>query len=286
MKLPKELYLKKIFFLSLVSILLCSCEERQSEIIFNSSFPKKNNDLSELWGDKFTLISKGDTFAVSISYSANGNNLVKNEKKGDTIFFGTVSKYRGTLYFSEKISGEFYNIFVAKKRGNLIYGLNMREYQKDFVCGKIWSGDFENMVVSRNTDTTVICLRPEKKLMKELFNGLLNPTFSPDSILAGGERKPLEIIDLTSEQENKTEESAVFSKIYPNPFNDFLKVELIEGADCHYSLSDMSGKKLMSGTFSSSENIVTKQLPPGFYLLSIIVPEKQSTEFFKLMKSE
>jgi hypothetical protein len=68
--------------------------------------------------------------------------------------------------------------------------------------------------------------------------------------------------------------------IYPNPFNDQLVID-ISGGNAGYSLSDASGRLVMSGTVSSGESVNVSSLPKGLYILKV---QEQSQHAFKTLK--
>ncbi|MBD80156.1 MAG: hypothetical protein CL840_14680 [Crocinitomicaceae bacterium] len=75
------------------------------------------------------------------------------------------------------------------------------------------------------------------------------------------------ILDLTFSvaQEN----SAISFSVYPNPANDFIHIDLEQGAKVNYSLTDLSGRTTKFGIISDSEVLLVSDLPKGVYILRL-----------------
>lgn len=59
-------------------------------------------------------------------------------------------------------------------------------------------------------------------------------------------------------------------KVYPNPSTNYLNVNLPEDSGLEeYSITDLTGKALLNGTLSQTNNISTTELTPGTYIIKI-----------------
>ena len=66
----------------------------------------------------------------------------------------------------------------------------------------------------------------------------------------------------------QTLEQTSFS-LHPNPATETLTVQTAATGIQHYTLTDVSGKQLLNGTFSNTRTLDLRILPKGIYLLSI-----------------
>ena len=73
-------------------------------------------------------------------------------------------------------------------------------------------------------------------------------------------------------------------KIFPNPSHNFLTIQSdINLSDLSFSISDITGKKVMSGLFNAGENNINiNNLKPGAYFLMIGLSNEKTLTFFKL----
>ncbi len=74
------------------------------------------------------------------------------------------------------------------------------------------------------------------------------------------------------------------AKIYPNPTNDFVKIELPEYcSNCHLDLLSCSGKNIMSFDFAGAEFLLSiNAFPQGIYILRLVYND--SIETTKILK--
>ncbi|RAJ13469.1 T9SS type A sorting domain-containing protein [Olleya aquimaris] len=80
--------------------------------------------------------------------------------------------------------------------------------------------------------------------------------------------------DMEEPTEFKSEETSLVSdlKLYPNPVINELNVNitLLEGEVFNYSMIDLNGKQVLSGTLSNNSNVIrTKALAAGLYILKL-----------------
>ena len=71
--------------------------------------------------------------------------------------------------------------------------------------------------------------------------------------------------------------------IYPNPFNEQIVMD-INGGNAVYSLSDASGRLVMSGTVNSGESVNVSSLPKGLYILKVLEESQHAVKTLKLVK--
>ena len=254
-------------------------------ITFDSQFPKRNKSLANILGDKLTIKSGEDTLIYKITSSKN-NNLIINSKTRDTVFFGTVSKFRGLYYFNEQLNDSSYWIYAVKISDNLIYGLNTAGTQREYVYQAIKNGKNRKLIKYINSDTSVIRLHPEKRELKKLFSSIIS-NFLPDTILNYQETYP-KIQDATSTLTViDPEDFNYISKAYPNPTKDILNLELQQKSKSTFQLTDLSGKIVLQGQLNELINkIDISKQPAGVYALTIVNTAEDQKETIKIIKTE
>jgi hypothetical protein len=203
------------------------CRQEQLEIesairqnlknTFNAPFPKRNRNLTRILGD--TLRIEGKCFPLSYQIiSTRKYNLIIDMETGDTLFKGTVCKYRDLYYFNEKLNDTSYRIFALKITDSLIYGLQ-NYFQYHQIDSIIEKGTYPNLVKFMDKSKKAIRLQPQKKELRKLYSSILEKT------------KPFEIIrtkifpsnDLEEiDNEIEKDDYEYISKVYPNPARDYV----------------------------------------------------------------
>ncbi len=277
----------KIFFsikFLTIAFLLASCgdiEKYFPKTTFDSPFPKNNRDLTKILGDKLTIKSGDDTLSLTITAYKNYN-LITDDKTGDTLFKGTVCKFRGLYYFSQQLNDTSYWIYAVKLSDNLVYGLNSA-FAQTLLIDKAIYADHQNKMVKFFSEDK-IRLHPDKRILKNLFSAIID-SISPDTILNFQEVAPT-LSDTTKfVVQFDTEEFNFLSKVYPNPTTDFLNIELQQKNKINYYLTDLSGKTVLQGQFMENKNkIDLSKQKPGIFYLTIISPTENLKETTKLVK--
>lgn len=250
---------------------------------FDAPFPKRNRKLTHILGDTLHVYWKcGQTTYKVIS--TRKYNLIIDTEFGDTIFKGTVCKYRDLFYFSEKIDDTSYRIFALNITDSLIYGLQ-HYYQYAQIDSLIDRGKYPKLVKFINQDKTTIRLQPDKKELRKLYSSILSKT------------TPFEIIKTTTDDEASTQQDDIvapiepddfdmIANVYPNPVVDMLTVELQQQVSATYHLSDLNGKILLKGQLNTIKNKIDMgDLAGSIYLLTIIGSDQQ-IETVKIIKSK
>ena len=290
-------YMKTIITALLLSILICvsSCKQRDADAeattdpppvsTFDSPFPKNNKRLSNILGDSLMLKSFGDTLMLKITSTKN-DNLIINSKTGDTLFFGSVCKYRDLYYFNEKLNDSSYYISAVKIKGDLIYGLNNSWLQFLEVDDEIIKGNNKKLIKYINHDTTVIRLHPDKKELRNLFTSIMNDV-EPDTILsyAKTDFNAFEKTESVTELEQDTNGNVL--KVYPNPATDFITIELKQKNKSSFQLTDGNGRTVLQGQLNEMVNkIDIGNQPSGIYFLTVNTEnnlEKNKSETIKIV---
>lgn len=248
---------------------------------FDAPFPKQNRNLVGILGDTIQITGRCSPLTFRI-LSTRKSNLIIDVNTGDTLFKGTVCKYRDLYYFSEQVNDTSFRIFALNITDSLIYGLQ-HYFQYARVDSAITNGKHPKLVKFISNNQNTIRLHPDKKELRKLFT----------SILAGTE--PFEIIKASSSSVvNHSEQIPAFiepddlellSKVYPNPAADILNVELYQKNAVSYTLSDLNGKAALRGKLHEMSNKVDiSNLPNGIYILAVVSSEGQ-TETVKIIKN-
>ena len=263
----------------------CGGNLNEPNITFDSQFPKRNKNLANILGDKLTIKRGEDTLIYKITSSKN-NNLIINSKTRDTVFFGTVSKFRGLYYFNEQLNDSSYWIYAVKISDNLIYGLNTARAQLEYVDQEIKNGNNRKLIKYINSDTSFIRLHPDKREMKKLFSSIIS-NFLPDTILNYQETYS-KIQDATSTLTViDPEDFNYISKAYPNPTKDILNIELQQKSKSTFQLTDLSGKIVLQGQLNEIINkIDISKQQIGVYALTIVNISEEQKETIKIIKTE
>jgi len=170
-----------------IPLLLVSCKNVDWKKIFprntfDSQFPKNNKDLSSILGSRITLKIDNDTIKLKIGLKGD-RNLITMERGGDTVFCGTVCKFKGLYYLSQKINDTSYWIFALKKSGDKLYGINGMLKEELKIDKEVLSGKYPTLLKSMNKDTSVIRLHTDKKLIREILDPYMD-SLKPFTILS------------------------------------------------------------------------------------------------------
>jgi hypothetical protein len=272
----------------LATLLFSSCTNNWSNVIpkssFVASFPKANKDLTDILGNKLYIKRGKDTTRFDIS--DNGKQNLITDKNGDTIFCGTVSKFRGLYYVSQQLNDSSYLIYAVKVKGNYLYGLNAPWYEGILIDHSIERGEFKDIVKSISADKKIIRLHPDKKEMKKLYTMIMD-SLPPDTILTVPEKiaKSAKIDTSAITQQIDPDDFEMFSKVYPNPATDELNIELQCKGGVKYMLSDITGKAISNGELNDAANKVNvSSLQNGIYILTLAKADGKGEESVKIIK--
>ena len=279
-----------IFALTILSIIF-SCKEIKTEetvvapiSTFELPFPKSNKQLSQILGEKLTIRTGSDTLDLKI-VSNKAENFIINIKSGDTLFFGSVCKYRNLYYLSEKLNDTSYYISAFKIDGKLIFGLTDRLSQFYRVDEIIQKGYNKKLLKYINSDTSSIRLRPDKRELKNLFTAITN-NIVPDTILKYDEnRSGFKNVDREEKSINVQETRKDYAlKAYPNPATEFINIEFEYKENSSFQLVDFNGKIVLNGTLNNLINrIDVSNQKSGIYILTVTKIEKNERKTVKII---
>lgn len=251
---------------------------------FESPFPKRNRNLSKILGD--TLYIQGNCGPIGYKIvSKRKHNLIINIETGDTIFKGTVCKYRDLYYLNEQLNDTSFRISALKITDSLLYGLQSY-FQYSQIDSAIENGYYLKLLKYKDDNKKLIRLHPDKKELRKLFTTILFHT------------KPFEIMNkkVGSVSSNDTEDITdpiepgdyeLFSKVYPNPATDIINIVFEHKIKSTFQVTDMSGKMVLQGQLDEFENkIDISKQATGIYALTIINTANKKTETVKIVKTK
>lgn len=112
----------------------------------------------------------------------------------------------------------------------------------------------------------------------------LNNYLGPDPIMirfeytsGGGNNLYLDEIT-TSVSIGLDEESALNLSVYPNPADEYINVVFNQNTSAVWTLSNLNGQSMKSGSFSGESRIYVNDLPKGMYLLKVTSDGTTHTE--------
>ena len=263
----------------------CGNNKIKPKSFYDSPFPKANKNLTNIIGDHLTVKRNGDTIQLKI-YSDENNNTILNEKSGDTLFNGTVCKFRGLYYFSQKFNDTTYWINAVKIKDNLIFGLGSGLWQMLQLDDEIKNGKSEKLVSYINSDKSVIRLHPDKREMKYFYNAIILNEI-PDTIITFDNHFASTIDTSNIATKVDPEENVILSRVYPNPTTDIINIELQQKRNVSFLLTDINGKTIQQGQFSKTSNqLDIKNQATGIYILTLLNSTDNQKENIKIIKTE
>ncbi len=173
-----------LMMFSIFMLIFSGCKEAREdeykrEISFNTPFPKRDKNLHWKLGDRFTLVANEDTLTCEVSFNpGNRYNYIIDYSSGDTLFAGTVSKYKDLYFFDHRINDSSFwisavDIDKSIFRGlNTIAGFGTVHLQMQMLYDSIKKGKYQEMIVYFDTIQKTIKLRPEKDILYSFYSSI------------------------------------------------------------------------------------------------------------------
>jgi hypothetical protein len=174
--IPKLVYnmdILKVVFISVIMLLVISCNtKKKPSIYFSSKFPDHNRNLTHALPDTFKVrYNTSDTSQFTVCYNdLSGLNYIIDVNKKDTLFSGYVGKYKGLYFLSRIVSDNHYLIHALHTDGYTIKGLHTEPLQIKLVESEL-KNTFKELIQSESD--SVIMLTPIKKVLFPYFKHLL-----------------------------------------------------------------------------------------------------------------
>lgn len=297
--------MKHVYSIILIGFLFTSCiEEGKGEVIgikstFDSPFPKRFKNLTWKFGDEFSVKNENDTLVFKVLFDRdNSYNYIIQKQKNDTVFAGTVSKYRGMYYFNRKLNDSSYWISAVKIKNGIIRGFQTEWYQM-----KAWDSRFNDLFISSDKDKKcdspilkyidsekkIIRLSPNKKAMRIFYESIID-SLPADTLI--NYLEPISDTELKSEEaitalkETYDQEYEIIRKFYPNPAVNDVTIVLNEEGVFLFRIYDNSGKKVKEGLLTKSTNIINvSELTSGIYFVKVYDSKREEGETVKFIKN-
>jgi len=290
----------KTIFILLIYSLLASCSDTGEFLgiksSFDSPFPKRNKNLTYALGDEFSIKRGKDTIDFKVTFrKSDRQNFIIEQPNQDTIFAGTVCKYRGLYYFNIQLNDTTYWIYAIAITDQAIKGLQTEWFQ---MLG--WDDEFEfwltppgqekfnkrpSIIKYANPEKQIIRLTPDKKEMKKFYSTLID-SLPADTLVNW--TVPITNVEIEKEitdiQETSTDQFEIISKLYPNPANDYCNLELYETEKYQFGIFDINGRLVNSGVLVDKLNkIDLSDLSSGSYFMRVYPADREDTETIKLI---
>jgi len=79
--------------------------------------------------------------------------------------------------------------------------------------------------------------------------------------------------------------SSLVKKVYPNPFTDYIIIEMNEIAVYGFQIFDMNGKRIKTSKLKTDHiKMELPNLKPGYYILKVIAEDFEILDEIKLVK--
>ena len=294
--------MKQYFGILFIIFLFSGCiseEDSETSLIkssFDKPFPKRTKDLTWKFGSEFSIKKGTDTIDFKVVFNrSNKNNLIINQETKDTIFIGTVCKYKGIYYFNKQINDTSYWIYAVRIEGKLIRGLNTERFQM-----LSWDKKYESLLTENKSTKTynnidiikyvdperdIIRLTPIKKKLKEFYESIID-SLKPDTLIDF--IQPMIRTEVIQEIEEisvtKTDEFEIIEKVYPNPAKDYCTIKIREVGKHEYGIYDLNGKLIKKGFITDRINDINlTELNRGIYFFRLYPCYLENEETIKLI---
>lgn len=293
----------KVYILIIISgFILWNCNNSidNNEYYFESPFPKREKNLWWKLGSQFSVIRDNDTITYNLTFKRdNRTNLIVNDKTKDTIFYGTVNKYRGLYYFNYQRNDSSFlisgididkNIF---NNHNTITDLRSTLFQIFYLADSLENGKYQKLITRVDSNKNIVWLKPDKKILDKFYSSIIDsiPRDTIIDIIKDSELKTVnwDTSQISESRENISsingEEYGIIKKIYPNPINDYCILEIYQNGDYYFDLTTTSGKIIKRKRIDSDiERIDLTGIQSGIYILRVYPFDKKDVESVKIIK--
>ncbi len=267
------------------SILLLGCEEFETEVAFEAPIKGRTINLSNKVGESFQIIRENDTVKYTLYFdkASDYNYLVKSDT--DTVFAGTVTKRKELYLLNRSIENEAFAIHALKFTDSSVTGLETEWLQSSIINNRLEDGEYTNLII----DTAgVKTIQAGKKDAKDIFRLVLEQ-LEPEVLISNHpdyleDEFTNDTLKIES-QNNLLSEKELIKKVYPNPFIDFITIELNKKAPYVFSVFDLKGKQIKTSKQNTEEmKLALPNLKQGYYILKILSHDTGIQDEVKLLK--
>ena len=317
---------KSFYYLPVLLLLIPACKEGglRPDICphssFTAAFPKRPVNLIRRLGDSLRLeiaetdyeqrqpavsdSRKADTASQNAAYKPEIRidtekyridydrktkmNTVTRLPHRDTVFYGLVSVYRGLYYFSMPIDDSTFWIGAVNIGMDSIQGLGFLWSQMCALEGYMHQHPNSSLILSANTSRDEFRLKPDKKILKEIYPGLVAPCPKYKIISDQVEYKedswaPIEK-KLKAESQYRKVENTIAESVYPVPASDFIDIDFTNSGNYTVQLIDNSGRIILSRKVSGKfSELAINGFRPGFCILRVYAPDDKMMETHRVI---
>ncbi len=291
--------MKKFYQILIVLFLISACTDSNYGIksSFDRPFPKRTKNLTCTLGNEFSLRIENDTLNFKVTFNRkNRENFIIQENTNDTLFAGTVCKYRGLYYFNSQLNDTTYWIYAIKIENGTIRGLN-----SGWIQMAAWDSKFENLLkkpdkakinkspILNYVDSIkgIIRLTPDKKEMKKFYEVIIDSL--PAYTLIDW-HEPIQEIEIEQEittkdlKETDNDNLEIIVNLYPNPAKDHVTLNIRDIGTFQYCIYDNNGQLIYSGQLTNKmNNIDISDYNSGIYFVRVYPADKEEIETVKLI---
>lgn len=286
------------FLLSFTFLILVSCDDSYN-LRFEEEFPKRKKDIRWKLGDKFMIKNSKDTAAYFVYFQPETKTNFIVSEKGDTVFKGFVSKYRGLYYFSYPINDSSFWIYAVDIKSGLLYevnkikAFNMMFEQISMLENELNSDNYKNLISKYDSINRIYTLKNDEVLLSEFYTSALD-SFDYDTLILETDLMKDEIIEqikssadsLKSDIEELMSKNVnIISSVSPNPFSHSFKIIMTYESDFEYEVYNSESKLVKNGSFvGKNTNVLSVDLKPGNYVIKVKDVETNSFGSIKAVK--
>ncbi|MEO8150410.1 MAG: T9SS type A sorting domain-containing protein, partial [Bacteroidia bacterium] len=283
----------KLTYLAIFSLyLLCSCngiKERVPDISFDSSFPKREKNLTYILGNQFTFVSDADTQTVNVSFDSKTKlNYLTNAESGYTLSRCRVYKFRQLYYFSEQLNDTAFWIYAVKIEEKEIRGLQSGWEQMLALQEEIDKGKFSELIKYRDTINKITRLSFNKTKLKSFYKSIIEslPALKLINVVDDNiEINHTDTITSATSKEVLEQSASIVKSVYPNPASDNFNIEFSEEGNFKIELYDIRGRIIKTVISNSDKaNILLIGIKKGTYYVRVTEQETNESALIKLIK--
>lgn len=276
---------------------MTACTDGKIKSSFDNPFPKRTKNLLWTLGSEFSLKQANDTNYYKVSFDKEKReNFIINSTTNDTIFAGTVCKYKGLFYFNQQLNDTTYWIYAVEIKDGTIRGLQTEYLQMlawDIKFGELLENPqkinaYSSAVLKYvDTNINIIRLTPNKKEFQKFYSSIID-SLDVDTFVDWAEttsnQNVKQTIDLSDIEESDKSDYKIISKLYPNPANEVVTLSLNEEGVFEYGIYDINGRLLLRGQLQNqSNNIDISELKMGSYYIRVFSTNNTIDEIIKLI---
>lgn len=281
-----KLYSKLLFALFGTGVLF-SCGDGKGffykpESAFTQTISKRNVNLVRKLGPSFSLIEGRNTVTYKLEFDNETDFNTILTEKGDTVFSGTVNRFKGLYLLNNKLSSGNYLIHALKVTDSTMTGLNSEMDQAYLIDQQIKKGKLSEAILD---SAETVLINPDNKTADILFYTILRKIdiykradYKPSSKKASNSKtetaKEAETTDISPV--TPKEELKYIETIFPLQVRRKITVRLKRDMfPCTYQIISTEGEIMLKGKMERKRKTIDCQsIKSGTYYLTILENEE------------